>query len=202
MGILSSHSPLRTAATGFLQSCIFLNLFLIEQKCIMVNLSPFWRGSHTEDCSLCTYLRARKWGAPLEFPEASIPRGWKVNCTGLSEPEPNQLITSPSNSPFLFPSFSIILLLTSLFPPPSAFPFFLLFPLSLSQREARECQKLPSTAAVWRGRWLPKWSDLVAYLPEKSSFPLLWPRLLSDPGAAVSGVGLPSSHYQGGRGRM
>lgn len=156
MGILSSHSPLRTAATGFLQSCVFLNLFLIEQKYIIVNLSPFWRGPQTEDCSLLTYLRAWKWGAPLEFSEASIPRGWKVNTVDLSEPQPNQLITSLSNLPFLFPSFSITLLLTSLFPSPSVFSFFLLFPLFSLKGKPDNAGSFPLQLLVWRGRWPQK----------------------------------------------
>lgn len=144
-GILNSHSPLRTAATGFLQYCVFLNLFLIEQKYILVNLSPFWRGPQTEDGSLHTYLLALKCGALLGFSDASIPRGWKVNTGDLTDPEPSQLITSLSNLLFLFPSFSITLLLPSLFPPPSAFSFLSLkwkpdntrsFPLQLVSEEA------------------------------------------------------------------
>lgn len=167
-GILNSRSPLRTSATGFLQYCIFLNLFLIQQKYILLNLPPFWRGPQPEDPSLHTYLLALKCGALLGVSGASIPRGWKVNTGDLTDPEPSQLITSLSNLLFLFPSFSITLLLPSLFPPTLAF----LFSLSLSQMEARQYQKLPSTAGVWRGRWLQKWNELLAaYLPEKSSLP-------------------------------
>lgn len=73
----------------------------------MANLTSFWRGPQNEDGSLYTYLRAPKWDAPLEFPEASIPRGWNVNTVGLSDPEPSQLITSLSTLVFPLP-FSMI----------------------------------------------------------------------------------------------
>lgn len=95
----------------------------------MVNLSSFWRGPRAEDGSLYTYLRTRKWGAPLEFSEASIPRGWNVNTADLWDPELSQLITSLSSLPFQFPPFSIIPLL----PPRPSFTVsfsFILFSFS------------------------------------------------------------------------
>lgn len=133
--------------------------------------------------SLYTYLRARKWDAPLGFPEVSIPRGWNANTMDLSDPEPNQPITSLSDLPFPFPPFSII-------PPaalfPSPFSFLFLSPSFSLRRKPDNARRSPPQLWVWGGRWPQKWKVLVAHLSGKSSLPR--PRLSSQLGTAVSGV--------------
>lgn len=117
--------------------------------------------------SLSTYLRARKWDAPLKFPEASIPRGGKGNTVDLSDPGPSQLSTPLSDLPPLFPPSSMTPQLPY-FPPPSAFSFFL--PLFLWQGS----QTMPEASlhsCVSGEAGDHKSEGWVAHLSERSSWP-------------------------------
>lgn len=166
-GILGSCCPLRAASTG-LQSCVFLNLFLIEPKYCMVNSSSSWGGTPTGNGSLHTYLVGTgKWAAPLDLSGASSPRGGNVNTLDLSDPQPSHLTTSLPNLPFPFPPLSMTpLVLLSL--PFSFSPFSFKW-------EPDEVWSLPVELYVWGGGRLPKWREepQVAYLGEKAS----WTRL-------------------------
>lgn len=136
-GIFSRCSTSRAAATGFLQSCVFLNLFSTEPK------TEWWTSLPSEETlqrkmgCLCTYLRTWKWGAPLGFPEASAPRGWNANAVDLAGLAPSQLITSLSALHFPFPFFIILAAAFLLSLPPQ---LSLSLSRFLSPREARQCQ--------------------------------------------------------------
>lgn len=153
MGILSSHSPLRTAATGFLQSCVFSESVFNRAK---MHDSEFLfllkRLSHGRQP--CVHTPLRSGGRCPSRAFGSVHPGGRRhgNTAGPSDLGPagssrpsltclSPLRLSPLHRCCLLCFWSLLsfFFLSFFLPPLSAF---------LSQMEARQCQKLPSPAAA------------------------------------------------------